>query len=106
MPLEQWGLKVLRVLAKRGAWVRAVCVLCVALVCVMGMVQATHSHPENSTTSHHTCSICATAHVGLKTQTVSSAPVLATAALTTSLSESSEIFRPATTQFIRPPPAF
>jgi Fe-S-cluster-containing hydrogenase component 2 len=96
----------LRVAANRGAFVRAVCVLCVALVCVMGTVQATHSHPENSTTSHHTCSICATAHVGLNTQAVASAPVLATTALASSISEVSRIFRPATTQFIRPPPAF
>jgi len=79
-------------------------VLCVALVCVMGTVQATHSHPENSTTSHHTCSICATAHVGLNTQTVASAPVLATAELAISVADASAIFRPTTTQFIRPPP--
>jgi hypothetical protein len=96
----------LRVAANRGGFVRAVCVLCVALVCVMGTVQATHSHPENSTTSHHTCSICATAHAGVNTQTVASAPVLATAVLASSVSEVSLIFRPATTQFIRPPPAF
>lgn len=93
------------VAANRGVFVRAVCMLCVALVCVMGTVQATHSHPENSTTSHHTCTICATAHVGLNTQTVASVPVLATAALAISVSETSSIFRPAVTQFIRPPPA-
>lgn len=86
--------------------VKVVCVLCVALVCVMGTVQATHSHSENSTTSHHACSICATAHVGLNTQTVASAPVLATTVLAISVAEASAIFRPATTQFIRPPPAF
>jgi hypothetical protein len=96
----------LGVAANRGVFVRAVCVLCVALVCVMGTVQATHSHPENSTTSHHTCSICATAHVGLNTHTVASAPVLVTATLANSIPEVSRIFRPATTQFIRPPPAF
>src|ERR1700732_4695170 len=96
----------LRLAVTRGAFVRAVGVLCIALVCVMGTVQATHSHPENSTTSHHACSICATAHVGLNTQTVASAPVLVTAALASSISEVSRIFRPATTQFIRPPPAF
>ena len=65
----------------RGAFVRVVCVLCVALVCVMGTVQATHSHPDDSATSHHTCSICATAHAGVSTPTVASAPVLATTAL-------------------------
>src|ERR1700730_17055079 len=96
----------LKVSANRGVFVRVVGVLCVALVCVMGTVQATHSHPENSPTSHPACSICATAHVGLNTQTVASAPVLVTTALASSISEVSRIFRPATTQFIRPPPAF
>jgi len=81
-------------------------VLSVALVCVIGTVQATHSHPENSTTSHHTCSICATAHAGLNTETVVSAPVLAMAVLAVPVAEVSPIFRPLTTQFIRPPPAF
>jgi Fe-S-cluster-containing hydrogenase component 2 len=85
--------------------VRAVCLLCVALVCVMGTIQATHSHPENSTTSHHTCSICATAHPGLTTYQVASAPVLATTALAITVSEISPVFRPVATQFIRPPPA-
>jgi hypothetical protein len=96
----------LKVSANWGVFVRVVGVLCVALVCVMGTVQATHSHPENSTASHHACSICATAHVGINTQTVASAPVLVATALTSSISEVSRIFRPATTQFIRPPPAF
>ena len=95
----------LSVLANRGVFVRAVCVLSIALVCVMGTVQATHSHPENSTTSHHTCSICATAHAGLSTQTAASAPVLVTAVLAIPVAEVSVIFRPVITQFIRPPPA-
>jgi hypothetical protein len=95
----------LRVFAKRGAFVRAVCVLSIALVCVMGTLQATHSHPENSTASHHACSICAAAHAGLSTQTAVSAPVLATAGLSSTVAEVSLICRPAATQFIRPPPA-
>jgi hypothetical protein len=95
----------LRVAANRGVFVRAVCVLSIALVCVMGFVQATHSHPENSATSHHTCSICATAHVGVNTAPVASAPVLVTTALASSVAEVSPIFRSAITQFIRPPPA-
>jgi len=89
----------------RGGFVRAVGVLCIALVCVMGTVQATHSHSENSATSHHTCSICATAHAGVSTQTVAAAPVLASTALAILVAEVSPIFRPVTTQFIRPPPA-
>jgi Fe-S-cluster-containing hydrogenase component 2 len=95
----------LKVSTNRGVFVRAVCVLCVALVCVIGTIQATHSHPENSTSSHHTCSICATAHA-VNTQAAASAPVLATATLTSSGSEVSRSFRPVATQFIRPPPAF
>jgi hypothetical protein len=96
----------LRGMVSRGVFIRAVCVLSIALVCVMGTLQATHSHPENSTASHHTCSICATAHAGLKTQTVAAAPVLATFALASPVAEVSPIFRPAITQLIRPPPAF
>ena len=96
----------LSVSANRGRFVRAVCVLSIALVCVMGTVQATHSHPENSTTSHHTCSICATAHAGLSTQTVASAPVLVMAALAVPFAEVRLIFHPVSSQFIRPPPAF
>ncbi len=95
----------LKLSASRGGWVRAVCVLSIALVCVMGTVQATHSHPENSATSHHTCTICATAHAGLSTAPVASAPVLATATLSIALAEVSPVFRPVTAQFIRPPPA-
>jgi ABC-type molybdate transport system substrate-binding protein len=94
----------MRVSANRGVFVRAVCVLCIALVCVMGTIQAVHTHSENSTTSHHTCSVCATAHAGVNAQTVVSAPVLAAAALATPVAEVSAIFRPATSQFIRPPP--
>ncbi len=95
----------LKVSTNRGVFVRAVCVLCVALVCVMGTIQAVHSHPENSNTTHHTCSICATAHVGLNTQTASLAPILAATALTSSIAEVSLVFRPALAEFIRPPPA-
>lgn len=92
--------------ANRGAFVRAVCVLSVALVCVMGTVQATHSHPDDSATSHHTCTICATAHAGVNTQAVAVAPVLTAAPLAITVAEVSLFFRPARTQFIRPPPAF
>jgi hypothetical protein len=96
----------LKVSKNRGAFVKAVCVLCVALVFAIGFAQATHSHPENSTTSHHTCSICATAHAGINTQTIAFAPVLVTAALASFVTNFSLNFRPTTTQFIRPPPAF
>jgi len=92
--------------ANRGAFVRAVCVLAVALVCVVGTVQATHSHPDDTAPSHHTCTICATAHAGINSQTVAVAPVLTAVPFAVTLAEVSLVFRPATTQFIRPPPAF
>jgi hypothetical protein len=95
----------MRMSANRGWMVRAVATLCVALICVIGTVQATHSHPDDSAATHHTCSICATAHAGLNTQTVAFAPILLAASLTTFVAEVSVAFRPAATQFIRPPPA-
>ncbi|MGA7558160.1 MAG: hypothetical protein WCF61_15625 [Terriglobales bacterium] len=95
----------MRISANRGGWVRAVCVLCAVLVCAMGTIQATHSHADNSASSHHTCTICATAHAGLSTAPVASAPVLATATLAITVAEVSPVFRPVTAQFIRPPPA-
>jgi len=99
----------LNVVSNRGVFVRAVCVLAIALMCVMGMAQATHSHndnDENSATARHSCSICASAHAGISTQTIASAPILFTAPLAVFVAEVSLTFRPATTQFIRPPPAF
>ncbi len=89
----------------RSAFVRVLCVLSISLVCVMGTIQATHSHSENSTASHHSCTICATAHAGLSTASVASAPVLGTTALAILASAVSPIFRSVTTPFIRPPPA-
>jgi hypothetical protein len=71
----------------------------------MGTVQVTHAHPENSTASHHTCSICATAHAGVSTQAVTLAPVLTTTIFTAAVANAASIFRPAVAQFIRPPPA-
>jgi hypothetical protein len=94
----------MRVWANRAGFVRAVCMLSIGLMCLMGTVQAIHSHPEDSTTSHHTCSICATAHAGISTAPVVSAPVVGATALAILAPEVAPIFRPVTTQFIRPPP--
>jgi len=77
-----------------------------ALVCGMGMAQAMHAHPEGSTASHHVCSICSTAHAGLSMQAPAITPVMVAAVLVSPAPESAGIFRPSTTQFIRPPPAF
>ena len=85
---------------------RVMCVLAMALVCAMGVAQAMHAHPDDSTTSHHACSICAVAHAGLSVEAVALAPILVAAALATPAPESAGLSRPVATQFIRPPPAF
>lgn len=80
--------------------------LSVALVCAMGVVQAVHAHPDDSTASHHSCSVCSAAHAGLGTESVAMAPVLTAAALAIPAPESDGIFRSAAVHFIRPPPVF
>jgi hypothetical protein len=94
----------MKVSADRGRFARIVCVLSIALMCVMGTVQAVHSHANDSATSHHNCTICATAHAGINTAPVVAAPILGTTSLAILAAEVSPIFRPVTTQFIRPPP--
>ena len=96
---------VFRASTNRSVIVRVLCILSMALVCMLGVVQAVHTHPENSTASHHSCSICSTAHAGLSTQTIAAAPVLTAAALATPARELAKTFRPSTVHFIRPPPA-
>ena len=92
--------------ANRSLFTRVVCVLSMALLCAMGVAQAVHSHPDDSTTSHHVCPICSTAQAGLSMQAPVIAPVMAATVLASPAQEHAGIFRPATTQFIRPPPAF
>ena len=85
--------------------VRVVCVLAMALVCAMGIAQAAHAHPENSTAPHHVCSICSTAHAGLSTAMTFAPPVLGASLLATPARESLGVFRSTEVHFIRPPPA-
>jgi hypothetical protein len=76
-----------------------------ALVCAMGVAQAVHAHPEESSAPHHVCSICSTAHAGLGTEIAFAPPVLAALALAAPALELAGIFRTAEVHFIRPPPA-
>jgi hypothetical protein len=98
-------LGVLRILAKRGGFVRALAVLSIALVGVLATAQMTHSHAEDSSVSHHTCTICATAHAGVTIAPVAAAPVLNATALATPAAEVAPIFRAITVHCIRPPPS-
>lgn len=95
----------MRVFSQRGVLVRAVCLLAMALVCAMGIAQAVHAHPENSSAPHHVCSICSTAHAGLNTTMTFAPPVLGVSILVSLAPESSGIFRSTEVHFIRPPPA-
>ncbi|MGA9640458.1 MAG: hypothetical protein WBQ72_03620 [Terriglobales bacterium] len=90
---------------KRGLMVRAVCVLTMVLVCAMGIVQAVHAHPESSTAPHHACSICSTAHAGLSTERISTAPMLVATAFAPPPLGCADIFRPTVVPSIRPPPS-
>jgi hypothetical protein len=80
-------------------------VLTIALMSAIGVAQAIHEYADTSLTSHHTCSLCVTAHTGLSVAPAAPAPELIAAGLDLPASELSGIFRPAATQFIRPPPA-
>jgi hypothetical protein len=93
-------------LAKRSVVTRILCIFSIALLCVMGSVQAVHAHPDESTTSHHDCSICSAAHIGLSVPAVMTAPIVVAAPLATAPAKSHAISRPSHTCFIRPPPAF
>ncbi|HUB02475.1 MAG TPA: hypothetical protein VL983_07310 [Terriglobales bacterium] len=81
------------------------CIFSIALLCVMGSVQAVHAHPDDST-AHHDCSICPVAHIGLSIGPAITTPVFAAALLAAVPLKSATISRAAHTCFIRPPPAF
>jgi Fe-S-cluster-containing hydrogenase component 2 len=95
----------MQVPAKRSWIFQALCVLCMALVCAMGTVQAVHSHPINSRTSHHSCSICSAPSLGPAAVTVSVLQMVKPVAMAHFSRETFVVFRPVLTNFVRPPPA-
>ena len=65
-------------LRSRSSWIALIGMVCVALVLMIGMVQAVHSHPSGHPDPD--CALCVTAHqavqvVALITLDVSSQPV-------------------------------
>ena len=90
--------------ANRGVIVRTTAVLCVLLVFAIGTVQAVHSHPD-SATAQHSCSICSVPSANLNTQSVSPVPVMVAVPVARIETTAPRIFRPTTTNFVRPPPA-
>src|SRR4051812_3899089 len=91
--------------AGRSHFAQVLCLLCVALVFVMGTVQAVHSHPGNSQTTHHSCSICSAPSLGPAATTVSVLPMVKPVAIAHDTDETFVVFRPVLTNFVRPPPA-
>jgi len=94
-----------RMCGNRRVVVRTTAVLCVLLVFGIGTVQAVHSHPNNAKTSQHSCSICSVANANLNAQSVSPAPVMVMVPVARIEATAPRIFRPTTTNFVRPPPA-
>jgi hypothetical protein len=90
---------------ERAPIVKALCLLCMALVFAMGTVQAVHSHPAKSQTSHHSCSICSAPSIGPAAIAVDLLPMAKPVALAYSAREIFVAFRPVLTNFVRPPPA-
>ena len=95
----------LRSTLNRSLAVRIAAVLCIATVFWMGTAQAAHSHPDDSPSSRHTCSICSVSSIGPVSAAVSGLPVVHAVALAQITPEGIVIFRPASGNFIRPPPA-
>ena len=95
----------IQVPAKRSRIFQALCVLCIALVCAMGTVQAVHSHPISSLTSHHSCSICSAPSLGPASTIISVLPMIKPVAMAHFTRETFVVFRPVLTNFVRPPPA-
>jgi hypothetical protein len=94
-----------RMWGNRGVVVRTTAVLCVSLVFAIGTVQAVHSHPNNAKTSQHSCSICSVPNAKLNTHSVSPVPVMVAVPVARIEATAPRIFRPTTTNFVRPPPA-
>ena len=95
----------IRATANRSQIAQLLGVLCIVLVLAMGTVQALHSHPDDSQTPRHSCSICSAPSLGPAATTVSVLPMVRPVAMTHFARETFVVFRPALTNFVRPPPA-
>ena len=78
--------------------------LCVVMMLVMGTVQAVHSHPDNASGARHPCSICSAPNAKLSTTPVSPVPVMVAVPVAAVETYAPRVFRPATSNFVRPPP--
>jgi hypothetical protein len=93
------------ILQNRERWGALVSVLCVVMMLVVGTAQAVHLHPDNEKSARHTCSICSTPNAKLNTSQTSPVPVMVAAPIVSVQTLAPRIVRPATSNFVRPPPA-
>lgn len=94
-----------RMWVNRGVIARTTAVLCVLLVFAIGTVQAVHSHPDSAKAAPHSCSICSVPSAKLNIQNASPEPVMISVPVARIETTAPKIFRSATTNFVRPPPA-
>jgi len=80
-------------------------VLCLLAFLATGTVEAIHVHPSKPLTPGHSCSICASHNVGVRTESVSLAPTIAESPLLRDAGEVAHGYRTVFSIFVRPPPA-
>jgi hypothetical protein len=95
----------MQVTTTRTQIAKALTVLCVALVFAMGTVHAVHSHPANSQTSRHSCSICSAPTLGPTIAALDMLSMSKPVAMVHVAGETFVVFRTTSTNPIRPPPA-
>ena len=85
---------------------RVLSLLCVFLVMLVALAQASHVHPQNSKLPNHSCSICSVAHGGLLVKATYHPIPLFTSSIFIGLGqESTKSFLDISSLYIRPPPS-
>jgi hypothetical protein len=84
---------------------RASAVLCVLLVLFISFVSVAHSHAGDSSTTDHSCAVCALAHAGVVPVEIDAhVPILIPAVISETAAESSHSLLLVSSSYIRPPP--
>jgi hypothetical protein len=93
-------------MARKGALVRAVTLICIVVVMIAASAQASHVHSKNSKLGQHDCSVCSVAHSGvLVTSAYRQAPSFSPSAFIHLQSVSLNSFLLVSSLHIRPPPS-
>jgi hypothetical protein len=92
--------------AQRTPVFRAVGVLCVLLVLLVGFISAVHIHPASANAADSSCPACALAHAGVVLVDLGYAtPVFNAAVLVADNPEAAPSYTPYSSLYIRPPPS-